>query len=127
MRFQASFGFVHGRPGLTTCVSPSDPWSAAKRSRNVQRRYTEALRWGDLDKSARYVDSIDAQRLPRPRRRRSTTSGSSDYDIGEPCDLNQDTLAAEFRVLRDLSAAATCLAGLRREARSLSTSVVRRD
>ena len=77
--------------GLAACVSPSDPLERGEALKESQRSYTEALRWGDLDKAAHYVDpemrgnflaladAFDKVRI-------------TDYDIGD-VDLNQDTLA----------------------------------
>ena len=77
--------------GLAACVSPSDPLERGEALKESQRRYTEALRWGDLDKAARYVD-------PEMRGDFLALADAfenvriTDYDIGE-LDLNKETLA----------------------------------
>ena len=82
---------------LGACVSPSDPWERGLALKNAQRKYNEALRWGQLEKAAKYVD---------PEMRSDFLAYSdvfdtlriSDYDIGE-VDLDEETLAqAEVEV-----------------------------
>jgi hypothetical protein len=76
---------------VSACVSPSDPWERGEALKQAQRKYSEALRWGNLEKAAKYVD---------PQMRGDFLAYSdafdslkiSDYDIGE-VDLNQETLA----------------------------------
>ena len=76
---------------LSACVSPSDPWERGYSLKQAQRKYNEALRWGDLEKAAKYVD---------PEMRSDflahtdvfDTLRISDYDIGE-VDLDEKTLA----------------------------------
>ena len=77
---------------VSACVSPSDPFERGEALKQAQRKYSEALRWGNLEKAATYVapemkseflaysDVFDTLRI-------------SDYDIGE-VDLNEDTLAS---------------------------------
>ena len=77
--------------GCAACVSASDPLERGEALKHAQHRYTEALRWGDLEKAARYVD---------PEMRDDFLALSdlfeqvriTDYDIGE-YDLDTDTLA----------------------------------
>ena len=77
--------------GFAACVSPSDPFQRGEALKLAQRKYVEALRWGDLEKAARYVD---------PKMRSDflalgpafETVRITDYDIGE-VDLDPDTLA----------------------------------
>jgi hypothetical protein len=77
--------------GLTACVSPSDPWERGRALEQAQRKYTEALRWGNLEKAAKYVD---------PQMRSDFLAMSdlfetvriTDYDIGET-DMDEETLA----------------------------------
>jgi len=77
--------------GLTGCVSPSDPWERAEALKQAQRKYAEGLRWGNLEKSAKYVD-------PQLRSEFLALAGAfetvriTDYDIGE-VDLDEETLA----------------------------------
>jgi hypothetical protein len=77
--------------GLGGCVSPSDPWERAESLKQAQRKYAEGLRWGNLEKSAKYVD-------PDMRTEFLALSGAfetvriTDYDIGE-VDLDEETLA----------------------------------
>ena len=77
--------------GCAACVSPSDPWERGEALKQTQKRYTEALRWGDLEKAARYVD-------PEMRSDFLALSNAfenvkiTDYEIGE-LDLDTDTLA----------------------------------
>ena len=76
---------------ISACVSPSDPWERGEALKQAQRRYSEALRWGNLEKAAKYVD---------PEMRTDFLAYSdvfdtlriSDYDIGE-VDLDEKTLA----------------------------------
>jgi len=77
--------------GLSACVSPSDPFERGRALEQAQRRYTEALRWGNLEKAAKYVD---------PQMRDDFLALSelfetvriTDYDIGET-DMDEETLA----------------------------------
>ena len=77
--------------GLTACVTPNDPLERAEALKQAQRKYTEGLRWGNLEKSAKYVD-------PKLRSEFLALSGAfeavriTDYDIGE-VDLDEETLA----------------------------------
>jgi hypothetical protein len=77
--------------GCAACVSPSDPWERGEALKQTQKRYTEALRWGDLEKASRYVD-------PEMRNDFLALSDAfenvkiTDYEIGE-LDLDTDTLA----------------------------------
>jgi hypothetical protein len=77
--------------GCAACVSPSDPWERGEALKQTQKRYTEALRWGDLEKAARYVDpEMRGDFLAQADAFESVRI--TDYDIGE-VDLDQDTLA----------------------------------
>ena len=77
--------------GLSACVSPSDPFERGRALEQAQRRYTEALRWGNLEKAAKFVD---------PQMRNDflaladlfETVRITDYDIGET-DMDEETLA----------------------------------
>ena len=77
--------------GLTACVSPHDPWERKEALKLAQRKYAEGLRWGNLEKSAKYVD-------PDMRDDFLALAGAfdsvriTDYDIGE-VDLDEETLA----------------------------------
>lgn len=77
--------------GLTACVSPKDPWERAEALKQAQRRYAEGLRWGNLEKSAKYVD-------PKMRDEFLALATAfesvriTDYDIGE-VELDEKTLA----------------------------------
>ncbi len=74
------------------CISPGDPWAHGDALKEAQRRYTEAIRWGDIDKAARFVDpglrdnflaladDFEAVRI-------------TDYEIGD-LDIDPDTLAS---------------------------------
>jgi len=84
--------------GLAACVSPSDPWERAEALKESQRKYAEALRWGNFEKAAQYVD---------PQMRSDFLSFAdafetiriTDYDIGE-VSLDEKTLAqAEVDVI----------------------------
>jgi hypothetical protein len=76
---------------MSACVSPSDPMERGVALKEAQRKYAEALRWGDLEKAAHYVD-------PEMRGDFLALSDAfesvriTDYDIGE-VDLDEDTLA----------------------------------
>jgi len=77
--------------GVSACVSPSDPFERAEALKVAQRKYSEALRWGNLEKAATYVD---------PAMRGEflgytdvfDTLKISDYDIGE-VEMDEQTLA----------------------------------
>jgi hypothetical protein len=75
----------------TACVSPSDPLERQEALQQAQKRYIEALRWGNLEKAAHYVD-------PEQRAEFLSLASSfdnvriTDYEIGE-LDLDQDSLA----------------------------------
>ena len=78
--------------GLTSCVSPNDPWERAEALKVAQRKYAEGLRWGNLEKSAKYVDpQMRGEFLALATA--FETVRITDYDIGE-VDLDQDTLAS---------------------------------
>ena len=87
----AALWFVLIALGVSACVSPSDPWERADALKQAQRKYSEALRWGNLEKAAKYVD---------PEMRNDFLALSnvfdtvriSDYDIGE-VEMNEETLA----------------------------------
>jgi hypothetical protein len=87
----AALGFVVIALGSTACVSPSDPWERERALELTQKSYLEALRWGNLEKAARYVD-------PEQREEFLALAPSfetiriTDYDIGE-LDLDEDSLA----------------------------------
>ena len=74
--------------GLAACVSPSDPWEHREALKKSQKRYTEAIRWGDIEKASRYVD-------PELREAFLALSSSfetvriTDYEIGE-LDLEEE-------------------------------------
>jgi len=76
--------------GLAACVSPNDPWEHREALVQAQKRYTEAIRWGDLEKASRYVD-------PEQRESFLALSSSfdtiriSDYEVGE-LDLEPEKL-----------------------------------
>jgi hypothetical protein len=78
--------------GLTACVSPSDPWDRARALDEAQHKYAEGIRWGNLEKAAKYVD-------PAMRSDFLALAGAfetiriTDYDIGE-VDLDHETLAS---------------------------------
>lgn len=38
------------------CISPSDPLAHLEALAESQKRFTEAIRWGDLERAAQYVD-----------------------------------------------------------------------
>ena len=76
---------------LTACVSPRDPWERAEALKQAQRRYVEGLRWGNLEKSAKYVDP-DMRTEFLALADAFETVRITDYDIGE-VDLDEETLA----------------------------------
>ena len=77
--------------GISACVSPSDPWERQEALKLAQRRYAEGMRWGNLEKSAKYVD-------PDMRDEFLALAGAfdtiriTDVDIGE-MEFDKDTLA----------------------------------
>lgn len=42
--------------GLVGCVSPTDPLGRQDALEETQRRYTELVRWGELEKASTFVD-----------------------------------------------------------------------
>ena len=77
--------------GLTACVSPSDPWERAEALKLAQRKYAEGLRWGNLEKSAKYVDPAMRDEFLSLATAFDTIR-ITDYDIGE-VELDEETLA----------------------------------
>ena len=79
------------------CVSPSDPLAHREALEFAQKRYTEAIRWGDLERAARYVD---------PAMRENFLAWSdafqdiriSDYEIGEVEMEDEEKLRAQVDV-----------------------------
>ena len=77
--------------GLTACVSPKDPFDREYALKQAQRKYVEGLRWGNLEKSAQYVDpEMRAEFLSLAPA--FETVRITDYDIGE-LEVDEDTLA----------------------------------
>ena len=77
--------------GVSACVSPSDPFERQLALEQAQRKYSEALRWGNLEKAAKYVDpEMRGEFLALSDR--FDNLRISDYDIGE-LDLDEETLA----------------------------------
>lgn len=67
---------------LAGCVSPTDPWGREDALEEAQRKYTELIRWGDVERAAQYVvpDQRDAfLRLAASMAHLRIT----DYEIGE--------------------------------------------
>jgi hypothetical protein len=56
MRTATVLGCVVVALGLSACVSWSDPFERERALTLAQKRYTEALRWGDIDVAVRYVE-----------------------------------------------------------------------
>ena len=76
---------------VSACVSPSDPWERQRALTQSQRKYSEALRWGNLEKAAKYVDpEMRGEFLALSDRFDNVRI--SDYDIGE-VELDEETLA----------------------------------
>lgn len=79
------------------CVSPSDPLAHMDSLEYVQKRYTEAIRWGDLERAARYV-------APEMREDFLALSEAfaeiriTDYEIGEVEMEDEEKLSAEVFV-----------------------------
>jgi hypothetical protein len=77
--------------GLTACVTPNDPWERTQALKEAQQKYAEGLRWGNLEKSAKYVDpQLRGEFLALADA--FETVRITDYDIGE-IDLDEETLA----------------------------------
>ncbi len=55
MRLVAPLWIALAGAAALACVSPSDPLGRVEALEEAQKRYTEAIRWGDLEKAARYV------------------------------------------------------------------------
>lgn len=67
---------------FAACVSPTDPLGRQDALAEAQRRYTEMVRWGDVEEAGRYVDPAVrddfmqlAKQIEDPR--------ITDYEIGE--------------------------------------------
>lgn len=56
MRATAALWMAMAGLAACGCVSPQDPWAHAHALEVSQKRYTEAIRWGNLEQAARYVD-----------------------------------------------------------------------
>ncbi|MEM7412853.1 MAG: hypothetical protein AAF430_21655 [Myxococcota bacterium] len=77
--------------GLSGCVT-SDPLGHAYALKEAQKRYTKAIRWGDLEMAARYVDPElrkDFLALASPFEQVRIT----DYEIGE-LDVEEEELTS---------------------------------
>lgn len=74
--------------GALGCVSPTDPWAHLDALEDAQKRYTAAIRWGDLEKAAQWVE-------PELREQFLSLSAAfadiriTDHEIGE-VDLDPD-------------------------------------
>jgi len=90
MRF-AAFGLAVIALASTACVSPSDPFEREEALHQAQKKYIEALRWGDLAKAARYVDPAQREEFLALADSFDTVR-ITDYEIGE-LDLDEDSLA----------------------------------
>jgi hypothetical protein len=77
--------------GLAACVSPSDPWERERELQLTQKKYIEALRWGNIDKAATYVDPEQRDEFLALAESFETIR-ITDYEIGE-LDLDKDSLA----------------------------------
>lgn len=55
MRTATALGLALASAAALACVSPSDPLGRVEALEEVQKRYTEAIRWGDLERASRYV------------------------------------------------------------------------
>ncbi len=56
LRRACVFGGLIWIVAATSCVSWSDPWERGRALELAQKNYTEAIRWGDIDTAARYVE-----------------------------------------------------------------------
>ena len=90
MRF-AAFGIALIALVSTACVSPSDPFERQEALQQAQKKYVEALRWGNLEKAARYVDPAQREEFLALADSFDTVR-ITDYEIGE-LDLDEDSLA----------------------------------
>jgi len=87
MRNAWAGGWLLAALALSACVSLADPWEHGRALELAQKRYTEAIRWGDLERAARYVDpSLRADFLALTPSFESVRI--TDYEIGE---LDVDT------------------------------------
>jgi len=78
--------------GLSTaCFSFGDPLARGEALEESQRRYTEMIRWGDIDKAVRYVDP-EHQESFLALAENFELIRITDYEIGE-LDIDPDTLA----------------------------------
>ena len=41
---------------LVACISPSDPLGRVETLQDLQRKYTELIRWGEVERAVQYVD-----------------------------------------------------------------------
>lgn len=83
--------------GCLACVSPSDPMARAYALKEAQKRYTEAIRWGDLERAAHYVDpELREDFLAQSRAFESIRF--TDFEIGAVDLEDEDKLRAEVDV-----------------------------
>jgi hypothetical protein len=82
MRRALVFGWVICLLGATSCVSWSDPWERGRALELAQKSYTDAIRWGDIDGAARFVEpELRAGFLAYAEA--FETIRITDYEIGE--------------------------------------------
>lgn len=95
---RAAMAFWIAFAGIASaCVSPNDPLGRSEALEEKQKRYTEAIRWGDIERAAQYVE---------PEQRSAFLALApafesvrfSDYEIGELDFESDERLAAEIEV-----------------------------
>lgn len=88
MRRAFVFGWVICLISATSCVSWSDPWERGRALELAQKNYTDAIRWGDIDGAARYVEP-DLREGFLAYAEAFESIRITDYEIGE-IDLDTD-------------------------------------
>lgn len=75
----------------SACFSFGDPLARGEALEETQRRYTEMIRWGDIDKAARFVDPAQREEFLALAENFDLIR-ITDYEIGE-LDIDPETLA----------------------------------
>ena len=84
---------------FVACVSPSDPLGRVEALEEAQKRYTEAIRWGDLERASRYV-AADQREAFLALADAFESVRFTDYEIGDldvdPADLAKAEVVVSY-------------------------------
>jgi len=83
--------------GGLACVSPSDPFGRVEALEEAQKRYTEAIRWGDLERASHYVAPDEREEFLALEDAFQTIR-FTDFEIGELSITDDDRERAEVEV-----------------------------